>query len=76
MEVEDVTVEEVIIPNQEGSRSNEQAVNVPQATVIVEAADILLDEKSQKPSLTAENAPHIHPLIGMEGIRPYDFLDQ
>lgn len=76
MEVEDVTVEEVIIPNQEGSRSNEQAVNVPQATVIVEAADILLDEKSQKPSLTAENAPHIHPLIGMEGISPYDFLDQ
>ncbi|WP_342462797.1 ATP-dependent RecD-like DNA helicase [Ureibacillus sp. FSL K6-8385] len=28
------------------------------------------------PMLTAETAPKIHPMIGMDGITPYDFLDE
>lgn len=29
--------------------------------------------KAMEPVLNTETAPYIHPLIGMEGVSPYDF---
>jgi len=34
------------------------------------------DTTSLPPVLNAETAPKIHPMIGMDGITPYDFLDE
>jgi len=34
------------------------------------------DTPSLPPVLNAETAPKIHPMIGMDGITPYDFLDE
>lgn len=32
--------------------------------------------KAMEPVLNTETAPYIHPLIGMEGVSPYDFLEE
>lgn len=68
-------------------KSRLQHSDAPPATVTVEGApEEAVSEKSAVPisdapiqsgpsSLTAENAHAIHPLIGMEGIKPTDFIE-
>lgn len=72
---EGALIEETALPISEKIDTHSEKVEVPQATIEKEAHEISMNENGQGPSLTAENAPHIHPLIGMEGISPYDFLD-
>ena len=48
---------------------------------IVEVETIPLNENVQHEKsidfkLTVETEPYIHPLIGMEGVSPYDYLDK
>jgi len=52
------------------------------AEEVVEAEDVPLNEdlQNEKSSidlkLTVETEPYIHPLIGMDGVSPYDYLDK
>lgn len=72
MEVEDLEIEEV----QTGLQDNENQSESKIPTEVKEQqAMFYMKGEVLEPVLNAETAPYIHPLIGMEGISPYDFQE-
>lgn len=72
MEVEDLEIEEV----QTGLQDNENQSESKIPTEVKEQqAMFYMKGEVLEPILNAETAPYIHPLIGMEGISPYDFQE-
>lgn len=60
-------------------RLSEEAVSVTEPTVENEdneVTDELIEGNDQEISLTASNHLTIHPLVGMNGTTPYDFLEK
>lgn len=53
----------------------DEAVSIAEEKIKVVVEDALNDSDQQHMYiLTVETAPHIHPMIGMDGVSPYDFL--
>ncbi len=56
----------------------EELVNAPEKEIEEKRPDIneTKTEQDQPKILNAETAPHIHPMIGMKDISPYDFMEE
>jgi|GEM_PF-7124292 len=57
-------------------------MNIAEEVVEAETVPLKEDLQNEKQSieidfkLTVETEPYIHPLIGMDGVSPYDYLDE
>ena len=61
-------------------RARLNPMNIAEEVTEEETIPLKDDLQKEKPSidskLTVETEPYIHPLIGMDGISPYDYLDE
>ncbi|SOC02325.1 exodeoxyribonuclease V alpha subunit [Ureibacillus xyleni] len=55
-------------------QTTEKEVSITSSTE-VQQESLFVGDQVMEPILNVETAPYIHPLIGMNGVSPYDFLD-
>ncbi len=71
MEVEDIEIVEVETDSKDDTVKNNAPTEVKE-----QQAMFYMKGEVLEPVLNTETAPYIHPLIGMEGISPYDFVEE
>jgi len=61
-------------------RARLNPMDVDEVIVEVEAVpvkqEVVQEAAIEDPKLTVETAPYIHPMIGMDDVSPYDFLEK
>jgi exodeoxyribonuclease V alpha subunit len=68
----ETTVEKTTLSPVENEEPSSETIDIEQSS-----GETDLDETNGEPAkLTMENVYNIHPMIGMKGISPYDFMDK